>query len=140
MMKKPLVPILLLVIFILPIISSGVLYFYYDYFHFQTTNYGRLITPPIQVANTEQKWQIIYLSKNHAVKHETILHSLMQIKKALGKDSERVLVGTNILTLPEDKIYLVDPLGNVFMYYDESENPMHILKDLKKVLGVSQIG
>lgn len=40
----------------------------------------------------------------------------------------------------QDKIYLVDPLGNLFMYYPTSVNPMNILKDLKKVLEVSQIG
>lgn len=38
------------------------------------------------------------------------------------------------------KIYLVDPLGNLFMYYPETTDPMNILKDLKKVLEVSQIG
>jgi cytochrome oxidase Cu insertion factor (SCO1/SenC/PrrC family) len=39
-----------------------------------------------------------------------------------------------------DKIYLIDPLGNLFMYYTNTTNPMNILKDLKKVLEVSQIG
>lgn len=39
-----------------------------------------------------------------------------------------------------DKIYLVDPLGNLFMYYAVTDNPMNILKDIKHVLEVSQIG
>ncbi len=39
-----------------------------------------------------------------------------------------------------NKIYLIDPLGNLFMYYSKDQNPMDILKDLKKVLEVSQIG
>jgi len=42
--------------------------------------------------------------------------------------------------LVKQKIYLVDPLGNVFMFYPETANPMDILKDLKHVLGVSQLG
>lgn len=40
----------------------------------------------------------------------------------------------------QNKIYLVDPLGNLFMYYGIESDPMNILKDLKHVLGVSQIG
>jgi hypothetical protein len=39
-----------------------------------------------------------------------------------------------------DKIFLVDPLGNLFMYYPADVDAMAILKDLKKVLEVSQIG
>ena len=39
-----------------------------------------------------------------------------------------------------DKIYLVDPIGNLFMYYPDSTNPMDIMKDLKRLLEVSQIG
>jgi hypothetical protein len=39
-----------------------------------------------------------------------------------------------------EKIYLVDPLGNLFMVYAGPTDAMHVLKDLKKVLGVSQIG
>lgn len=39
-----------------------------------------------------------------------------------------------------DKIYLIDPAGNLFMYYPSDVNPMDILKDLKRVLEVSQIG
>lgn len=39
-----------------------------------------------------------------------------------------------------DKIYLVDPRGNLFMYYPATTDVMNIFSDLKKVLGVSQIG
>ena len=38
------------------------------------------------------------------------------------------------------KIYLIDPIGNLFMYYPDDTNPMNVLKDLKRVLEVSQIG
>lgn len=40
----------------------------------------------------------------------------------------------------QDKIYLIDPIGNVFMYYSATTDAMNILKDLKRVLEVSQIG
>ena len=59
-----------------------------------------------------------------------------------GQDVKRV----QIQCMKEDKqllkskIYLVDPLGNGFMYYSATVNPLDILKDLKQVLKVSQIG
>lgn len=40
----------------------------------------------------------------------------------------------------KDKIYLIDPLGNLFMYYPSTTDQMNILKDLKRLLEVSQIG
>lgn len=40
----------------------------------------------------------------------------------------------------QDKIYLLDPMGNVFMFYPASTDAMNILQDLKRVLEVSQIG
>jgi hypothetical protein len=38
------------------------------------------------------------------------------------------------------QFYLVDPLGNLMMYYDDSVNPKGILRDLQKLLKVSQVG
>lgn len=37
-------------------------------------------------------------------------------------------------------IYLVDPLGNLLMRYPVTVNPSDVLKDLKKLLKLSQIG
>lgn len=47
---------------------------------------------------------------------------------------------TKTLALSLAAIYLVDPLGNVIMSYTLDTNPSGILKDLKHLLGVSQIG
>jgi len=41
---------------------------------------------------------------------------------------------------PEQSIYLVDPLGNLFMHYDPSVNPSDILKDFRRLLKYSKIG
>jgi cytochrome oxidase Cu insertion factor (SCO1/SenC/PrrC family) len=41
---------------------------------------------------------------------------------------------------PADKIYLIDPLGNLMMYYPADANPKGILKDLTRLLKISQIG
>lgn len=45
-----------------------------------------------------------------------------------------------MLALSRGAIYLVDPLGNVILSYTLDANPSGILKDLKHLLGVSQIG
>jgi len=44
------------------------------------------------------------------------------------------------LALSMGAIYLVDPLGNVIMVYTLDANPSGLFKDLKHLLGVSQIG
>jgi hypothetical protein len=97
------------------------------------------------------------------------MYTLHQLRIALGKDQERVALTLladpacqtplhdfrqltfnaqdktqlqNSLGAPfaSDQIYLVDPNANVFMTYPATANAMNILKDLKKVLEVSQIG
>lgn len=42
--------------------------------------------------------------------------------------------------LVKNKIYLVDPQGNLLMYYPGDVDQMNILKDIKHLLEVSQIG
>lgn len=50
------------------------------------------------------------------------------------------LTQQNRTTSADNKIYLVDPIGNLFMYYPGTVDAMNILKDLQRVLEVSQIG
>ncbi|OQW93264.1 MAG: hypothetical protein BWK79_12080, partial [Beggiatoa sp. IS2] len=39
-----------------------------------------------------------------------------------------------------DKIYLLDPLGNLLMYYAADTDPKGLLKDLQRLLKLSRIG
>ncbi|MHB1947486.1 MAG: hypothetical protein ACYCQI_05170 [Gammaproteobacteria bacterium] len=77
----------------------------------------------------------IYSSKtNPNFKNEILTENqFAKLSAALAQKKEQNFVLT-------DKIYLVDPLGNLFMYYPSSVNPLDILKDVKHLLGVSQIG
>lgn len=45
-----------------------------------------------------------------------------------------------LTTTRPDKIYILDPLGNVVMYYAADANPKGLLKDLQRLLKLSRIG
>ncbi len=42
--------------------------------------------------------------------------------------------------LPNDSLFLVDPLGNLMMRYDQQTTSRGLLKDLKRLLAASRIG
>lgn len=93
--------------------------------------------------STEKKWQVILIPNVLCdADCKKILDSLQQMQKLLGKDAFRIEIESKNADkqLVKNKIYLVDPLGNGFMYYPVSANPLDILKDLKTVLKVSHIG
>ncbi len=56
--------------------------------------------------------------------------NFMQLKSSFSKE----------LALEKGSLYLVDPLGNIIMFYAPNVVPKGILKDLELVLKVSQIG
>ncbi len=145
-MTKKYAPLICLILaFFFPIILSGLLYYNHEHFNLKTTNHGVLINPPLDVKNLWQttyknQWQIVHVSKNNCDSDcENVVYTLNQIKKALGKNSERVSIKNVTASgeLLENKIYLVDPAGNLFMYYADTSNPMNILKDLNHVLEIS---
>lgn len=152
--KKNYTPLFfLMIIFVLPVMMGWFLYYERARFQFNTINHGILVNPPLNVESlysplqngSEKKWRMIYVNDGTCNQPcKTMLYDLHQIQKALGKDSERVLVlsvnGKDIKKLESNRVYLVDPLGNLFMYYPNTTDPMNILKDMKHVLGVSQIG
>jgi cytochrome oxidase Cu insertion factor (SCO1/SenC/PrrC family) len=39
-----------------------------------------------------------------------------------------------------ERVYIIDPLGNLMMYYPPDADPSGMLKDLKKLLKYSKIG
>jgi len=153
---------IMLFIFVFPVITSWFLFYYHASFHLKTLNHGTLISSPVDVKylysemenGQQKKWRVIYVASEICDSQcREIDHQLKQVQKALGKDSDRVntiLLSNQNKQLPklqavlnfavDNKIYLVDPLGNLFMYYSSDVDPMNVLKDLKRVLEVSQIG
>ena len=163
--RKPL--LFLMIIFILPVIAGSLLYYYHDYFQFKTTNHGKLVSQPIDAkylyssttGGDQKVWRVIHVSASVCdAQCDKINYQLHQVQKALGKNYDRVAIVTMDAQNPllptlqnsfaqqennfiaANKIYLVDPLGNLFMYYPDTTDLMNVLKDLKKVLEVSQIG
>ena len=101
---------------------------------------------------------------------EATLYMMHQVRKSLGKDMQRVsniivtntdfnnndnkkiikkyknlkqldLINKNLFkVLKHNHLYMVDPLGNIFMYYDKNFNAKGLKKDIKKILKISRIG
>lgn len=158
--NKPIIYIL--IISLIPILVSLVLFNYHSRFH--TMNKGNLINPSILIhsADLSRQWQIAYkpIKCCDQLCQET-LQQLHQLHLVLGNNYNRVrlnLIVEQSCKLPEYKyfsrlaikeilpkdisgtIYLIDPEGNAFMYYPATVDRMAIMKDLKRVLEVSQIG
>ncbi len=92
---------------------------------------------------------------------ESAVHQLRQLHILLNKDSDRVQRGlvtepgispslladypgvqhlTGSLTTLAEGIYIVDPIGNLVLYYPLADAGKPVLTDLKKLLKLSQIG
>ncbi|OGT53191.1 MAG: hypothetical protein A3E84_00995 [Gammaproteobacteria bacterium RIFCSPHIGHO2_12_FULL_42_13] len=160
----------LIIIFSLPLLSSWFFYQYHDYFHLKTTNHGRLINPPLQVSqllnlNPQQhrQWHVLVIQDDCSHDQiDTVLYELHQLHLALGENKNRVslivlghqlcklkyiyefqkivLYNQQSIPLSSNNIYLVDPLGNVFMSYPATIDMLSVYTDLKRVLRASQIG
>ena len=49
-------------------------------------------------------------------------------------------ISTSGVNAQEDWLYIIDPLGNLMMYYQKDTDPYDIIKDLKRLLKTSRIG
>lgn len=169
MQKKPL--FIILGLFIAPILVAK-LVLVNDWYQGAKTNAGELITPPLALTSAPQAWLLLY---NPAADCSTIcqesIWQIQQVHTLLAAEGNRVQryftttpsfepahIDTLALTklqlsavtqqqLSSDTLYLVDPLGNVFMRYQFPADKTAALKvsagllrDLKRLLKVSKIG
>lgn len=140
-----------------------------------TDNYGELIAPRAISApaldTTRGKWTMVSFDAAACDAYcEKKLYFMRQIRRAQGKDTERIarlwvltdgaspkpeLLGAIEGTLvtkagaalagsfpgtPTDHIYLVDPLGNLMMRFPRDPDPARVIKDLKQLLRASRFG
>lgn len=133
---------------LLPVFLGTLLYVFHAHFHFKRINHGVLLSTPIDVKNIlpqQGKWRVVYVGDHDVVQP---LQGLQHMQQAFGKNAQRIVVlqldNKHVLRqnklIQANKIYLVDPLGNLFMYYASTENLKNIYHDLKRLLEVSQIG
>lgn len=71
-------------------------------------------------------------------------HPALMITQARASDFGKLLSQLRIAGEPgplkADRIYLVDPLGNLLMWYPPGQSGTDMLHDLQKLLKISQIG
>ena len=150
----------------------GWLAYEFRWFSGQSSNYGELLKPrPIDgaLAALRGKWVLITADAAAcSAACERKLYIVRQVRKAQGKDMERIerlwlltdggkpraelvaaLDGGRIATpdaqlmksLPNAAdIYLVDPLGNLMMRFPAEPDPQKMIKDLQRLLKYSSFG
>ncbi|MGC8119688.1 hypothetical protein [Marinobacter sp. VGCF2001] len=158
------------------------------------TNQGRLVQPPVPVAQlnlqtadnaplqarfgadlTDPKWLLLVAAERCTEACEQLLYLSRQVNIALGKNAPRIGRAAVIGSLPADlarrwpeeyrlmerlqpvagttpawpggvepgqqpRILLIDPFGNIMMHYGTEHTGKQMLKDLKHLLKLSQIG
>lgn len=186
-------PILLFLVFLLPLVLATFVYFFHDRLPSPgTKNHGELIHParPLEPFDAKTstnetisldylrgKWTFLYVgSDNCDLYCEAALFKTRQARLALGENLRRVqrlyLVTSHVPagnlssitemhprmteatlekgtkkrildTLGENavgKVFLVDPLGNVMMRYDDAATAKGMIKDLQHLIRTSRIG
>lgn len=161
-------------LFVLPLVLAT-LAWWLDWAPGTTSNYGELISPahPLSGPPFEAlrgKWVLVSFDAAACDAYcERKLYFMRQVRRAQGKDQERVerlwlitdagrpraellaaIEGTRIErgaplaaqfpAATADHIYVVDPLGNLMMRFPRDPDPSRILKDLQRLLRISQFG
>jgi len=150
--KNKITPWILIFVFAGPLVTAQLLYIFRDHFHFSTLETGTLLSPPLSVQTLPGfeaaflgKWQLIYIRPEPCdTQCESLTPPLKQIHLAVGKENYRVeyrsLSAQDIPVLKPGDIALIDPAGWLIMQYPQHANPRGIVKDLRRLLGISHAG
>ena len=130
-------------------------------------NYGELITPrPVggPLVPLKGKWVLVTFDTAACDSAcEKKLYIVRQVRRALGQDAKRVvrlwvvtdagkpradllaaIEGSQVVSAALDfqgeRIYLVDPLGNLMMRFPPDPDPALIIKDLRRLMKYSGFG
>jgi hypothetical protein len=150
----------------------GWLAYEYRWISGPTANYGELLPPrPLAgpLAPLRGKWVLVTFDAAACdASCEKKLYIVRQVRRAQGKDSERMerlwlltdggkprtelLAATDgshvaaadaelLKAFPDaEHIYLVDPLGNLMMRFPADADPSRLIKDLQRLLKYSRFG
>lgn len=120
--------------------------------------------------NKKWTFMYIYDNESCDLICEATLYMMQQVRESLGREKQRVsnllivkkdfngsdnkeiLEKYNKIKFLEiiekdffkkikkNHLYIIDPLGNIFMYYDKDFDAKGLKKDIKKILKISRIG
>jgi len=135
-----------------------------------TTNHGEFVTPPLAVSALQLRdaegrpfvsegrwWLWVTAPQGCKLSCEAALDRARNVQTLLHKDAQRLRRGLLVgaiggqpapdvpqfvgeLGLLKAGAYIVDPLGNLVLWYSFDDVGKPLLQDLKRLLKVSQIG
>ncbi|MER2493856.1 hypothetical protein [Catenovulum sediminis] len=157
----------LLLSFLIPVLLAWVA-LKYSWFTPAVTNKGELLSPPLQLSTTQlpselkNTWVLLYIADDNCQQCEQAQYLMQQIDVALGKETARVQLASNHMSLQQHMaviqdpklqqaasghLYLADPLGVIMLKYPLAEGSdkqirtaKDVLSDLRKLLKLSRIG
>lgn len=88
----------------------------------------RLLVSGVDIDAAEQSW----LSREHA--------DLIAVVAAGARWEQATAEFADLAPVSADHVFLVDPLGNLMMFYGADVPASGMLKDLRKLLKISQVG
>ncbi len=84
---------------------------------------------------------VVFLSDIDLINAETLWQKDTRLLRArASQDLLKKLLKIKKGKIPEGMLMIMDPLGNLMMEYEPGFDPYDVLKDLKKLLKISQIG
>jgi len=120
--------------------------------------------------NKKWTFMYLYENKTCDLICEATLYTMHQVRESIGREKQRIsnllIINKNFINednkkiiskynkiklleiinynffqkLKKNHLYIIDPLGNIFMYYDKDFNAKGLKKDIKKILKISRIG
>ncbi|NOX49837.1 MAG: hypothetical protein GXP16_04780 [Gammaproteobacteria bacterium] len=134
-----------------------------------TTNKGEFVDPPVNIVDigweaygqVSALWWVWVVTDECAATCQKTTKNMRAVHILLNRDSDRVRRGFTELNIGSSTqwltqypkmvqikiskpvksgVYIIDPNGNLVLYYEMATDPSAVLDDLKKLLKVSQIG
>ena len=167
LIKTRLYLLLIILSFAGPLMLATFMYKYSDFIPVaEPKSNGNLINPVITLSKKDdfdnilkdKKWTFMYVYENETcdLLCEATLYMMQQVRESVGNfensDNQKIIKKYNKIKLlkvlnrdffkklEKNHLYIIDPLGNIFIYYDKDFSAKGLKKDIKKILRISRIG